>query len=583
MPSQSSTRMKPAQSNRVSTMRAFMLVVFGLFIAATAGAQPVAPAIFTDPPAGVVPPARMTALRIPTHGVQVNAIIYQAAGPGPHPTLVLCHGLPGNEKSYDLAQAVRRAGWNSVTFNYRGSWGSPGSFRFSQNLEDAEAVLAYLRDPANAKLLGVDTSRMVIAGHSMGGWVAMHTASHDRGLVGLITISAADVAKQGEWPRDKLVEFMAGCMGPLAGVTPESMGDDAHALGKGMRFENEAAGLTSIPFLALTADDGLAPDTDSLVSAIEARGGHKVTAMHVATDHSWSDHRIALQDIVLRWLAARTSPEQTTAASFEVIPNIEYCTGGGSPLLMDILIPAQHSRTRTPAVLWIHGGSWLAGDKNAHVNAEWLAKAGFVTATLSYRLSDAAPFPAAVEDCKCAIRFLRANASKYGIDPDSIGVAGSSAGGHLAELLATADGSAGLEGNGGWQGVSSKVQAAVSYFGPSDLTAQFPSDTVPVIVKFLRGTRDEKPDLYRKASPILYVAKGDPPLLLVHGEKDEGVPFDQSVRMADVYRRIGLPVDLIALKNAGHDFEHVGSDPISPSVEVVHQKTVDFFRSHLAP
>src|SRR4029453_19095140 len=140
MHSQSSTRMTPAASNRStdgwsekgdSTMRASMLVALGLMIAATAGAQPVSPAIFTDPPVGVVPPARMTVLRIPTHGVQVNGIIYQAAGPGPHPTLVICHGLPGNEKNLDLAQAARRAGWNSVTFNYRGSWGSPGSFRFS--------------------------------------------------------------------------------------------------------------------------------------------------------------------------------------------------------------------------------------------------------------------------------------------------------------------------------------------------------------------------------------------------------------------------------------------------------------------
>jgi dipeptidyl aminopeptidase/acylaminoacyl peptidase len=149
-----------------------MLAAFGLLIAATAGAQPVSPAIFTDPPAGVVPPARMTVLRIPTHGVQINGIIYQAAGPGPHPTLVICHGLPGNEKNLDLAQAARRAGWNSVAFNYRGSWGSPGSFRFlrtSKTPKRSWHISAIRRTPA---LLGVDTSRIVIAGHSMGGWVA---------------------------------------------------------------------------------------------------------------------------------------------------------------------------------------------------------------------------------------------------------------------------------------------------------------------------------------------------------------------------------------------------------------------------
>src|SRR3984957_9664900 len=131
-----------------------------------AAAQSVPPAIFTDPPADKAHPAAMTVIRIPTHGVLINGVVYQPTGAGPHPTIVICHGLPGNEKNLDLAQALRRAGWNAVTFNYRGSWCSPGKFRFTQNLEDASAVLAYLRDPANATKLGVDTKRMVLAGHS---------------------------------------------------------------------------------------------------------------------------------------------------------------------------------------------------------------------------------------------------------------------------------------------------------------------------------------------------------------------------------------------------------------------------------
>lgn len=280
-------------------------------------------------------------------------------------------------------------------------------------------------------------------------------------------------------------------------------------------------------------------------------------------------------------ILAAQSAAHTAEPRWTVISDIRYCTGGGRPLLMDILIPAHRIRAPTPAVLWIHGGGWEAGDKNAHINAEFLANAGFVAATLSYRLSSTAPFPAAVEDCKCAIRFLRANAQTYGIDPERIGAAGSSAGGHLAELLATADRRAGLEGDGGWQEVSSHVQAAASYFGPSDLMAQFPSDTVPVIVKFLQGSRKEKPDSYREASPIFYVSKGDAPLLLVHGEKDADVPFDQSVRLAGAYRRLGLKVEFIAVKNAGHDFQHVGNDPIEPSVEEVHEKTIEFFRRYL--
>jgi uncharacterized protein len=286
-----------------SHMRSFLLIVLTILSAGATYAQAVPPAIFIDPPADTAHPAQMTALQIPTHGVRINSLVYQPSGEGPHPTLVICNGLPGNEKNLDLAQAVRRAGWNVVTFNYRGSWGSPGVFRFSQNLEDAAAVLAYLRDPANVKRLGIDTQRIAIAGHSMGGWVAVHVASRDRALIGAIIISAADLGKQSKLSRDRLVALMSDTVGPLTGVTPDSMADEVARLNKTFEFENAAAGLTEIPLLALTADDGLAPDTDALVRAIQAQGGHELTTVHVATDHCWSDHRIALESIILTWLA----------------------------------------------------------------------------------------------------------------------------------------------------------------------------------------------------------------------------------------------------------------------------------------
>jgi acetyl esterase/lipase len=272
---------------------------------------------------------------------------------------------------------------------------------------------------------------------------------------------------------------------------------------------------------------------------------------------------------------------QAPAAGFTTVSDVQYCTGGGKPLLMDLFIPQHPLATPTPAVLWIHGGGWERGDKSGNAMAQLLAGRGFVTASLTYRLSGEAPFPAAIEDCKCAVRFLRANASRYGINPERIGVAGSSAGGHLAELVATAGPGAGLEGDGGWANVSSRVQAAASYYGPSDLTREFPADTVPVIVKFLHGSEKEEPELYRKASPVFYVAKADPPLLLIHGLSDEGVPFDQSVRMRAAYRHAGLVVKFIQVKNAGHNFEHVGDAPMSPSIDAIHQRTVDFFRHFL--
>jgi len=266
-------------------------------------AQTVPASIFTDPPADAAHPAGMTVLHIPSHGVLINGLLYRPSGAGPHPTLVICHGLPGNEKNLDLAQAVRRAGWNAVTFNYRGSWGSPGVFRFAQNPADADAVLAYLRDPANAARLGVDTKRIAIAGHSMGGWVTARTAAHDHGLIGAILISAADMGHMGGASRDKVVAMMADDMESLAGVTSDSMAEEVIANAKAFSLDNAVAGLTQTPLLVLSADDGLAPGTDKLVQAIAAGGGKQVTAIHAATDHSWSDHRIFLESTIINWLA----------------------------------------------------------------------------------------------------------------------------------------------------------------------------------------------------------------------------------------------------------------------------------------
>jgi uncharacterized protein len=274
-----------------------------VFSASTAMAQSVPAAIFTDPQADAAHPAAMTVLHIPSHGELINGVDYSPSGVGPHPTLVICHGLPGNEKNLDLAQAVRRAGWNAVTFNYRGSWGSPGNFRFAQNLEDADAVLAYLRDPGNAAKLGIDAKRIAIAGHSMGGWVTALTAAHDHALMGAILISAADMGAEGTADRKDVVALMADNKETLAGVTAESMADEVIANSKVFGFSHAVAGLVPVPLLVLTANDGLAPTADRLVKAIQDSGGQKVTAMHAATDHSWSDHRIFLEATVINWLA----------------------------------------------------------------------------------------------------------------------------------------------------------------------------------------------------------------------------------------------------------------------------------------
>jgi pimeloyl-ACP methyl ester carboxylesterase len=273
--------------------------------AAPLAAQQV-PAVFSDPPHDAKHPARMEVLHIPSGSVKINGVAYLAVGAGVHPTLVLAHGLPGNEKNLDLAQAVRRAGWNAITFNYRGSWGSPGSFRFAQNFDDMTAVLAFLRDPSNAQKYGIDTTRMVIAGHSMGGMIVVHTAARDHRLKGAILISAANMARMSGMPRDSVVKSMADDMESLAGVTAQQMADELIANAKAWDFNRAAQGLSSVPLLVLTSDDGLAPSNDTLVKLVRAAGNKRVTTEHVATDHSWSDRRIALETAVIRWLQTFT-------------------------------------------------------------------------------------------------------------------------------------------------------------------------------------------------------------------------------------------------------------------------------------
>ncbi|MFC0590885.1 alpha/beta hydrolase family protein [Novosphingobium aquiterrae] len=289
---------------------ALTVIAIGLAAPLAAKPLPLPPAIYTDPVHDKANPARMETLHVPSGGVTINGIAYLAAGKGPHPTLVICHGWPGNEKNLDLAQAVRRAGWNAVTFNYRGSWGSPGSFRFAQNPDDAQAVIALLRDPANAAKLGIDPARIAIIGHSMGGWVSATVGARDHRLLGAGLISAGNMGILKGLPRDALVKESASNAETLADTSPERMADELISAPDWFDFRNGAAALADRPFLALTSDDGLAGHTDDLVKAIRARGGRRVTAYHAPTDHGWSDRRIDLEGHVIRWLATLTPPRK---------------------------------------------------------------------------------------------------------------------------------------------------------------------------------------------------------------------------------------------------------------------------------
>jgi acetyl esterase/lipase len=231
-----------------------------------------------------------------------------------------------------------------------------------------------------------------------------------------------------------------------------------------------------------------------------------------------------------------------------------------------------------PAIIWIHGGGWRSGNKSTN-KIKLLAEHGFFGVSIDYRLSGEASFPAAVEDSKCAVRWLRAHAQEYNINPDRVGVWGGSAGGHLSLMVATADG---FESDNGWPAYSSKVQAACSYWGPSDLVAigvAFDRGLIQnsAAIEFIGGTYSEMSQVYWLASPLYHVSADDPPLLLVHGELDPVVPHSQSVVIYEAYRDTDLEVTLVTVSGAGHGLKQMTDSLISPSTAEVEQMVLDFF------
>ncbi|WBO21527.1 alpha/beta hydrolase family protein [Sphingomonas abietis] len=281
-------------------MRFILLAAIAL--TAPVGAQTLPAALATDPPRDAAHPARLEQVRYATGGVQVAARLFVAAGAGIHPTVLLLHGFPGTELNLDLARVLQRAGWNVLAIHYRGVWGAPGQFSFSHTVEDAHAAIAWLRSPA-AAAYGVDPTRIVALGHSMGGFDTLMLGD-DKALAGYVLISAADMAKSAEadsWTADKRADFADEASYTNASV--EALTADAAAHGAAWNWTERAAQLAGRPVLVLTSDDGLAPLGEAAARSIVAAGGPKPTVVHMTTDHSYNDHRVALAATVAQWLA----------------------------------------------------------------------------------------------------------------------------------------------------------------------------------------------------------------------------------------------------------------------------------------
>jgi acetyl esterase/lipase len=260
--------------------------------------------------------------------------------------------------------------------------------------------------------------------------------------------------------------------------------------------------------------------------------------------------------------------------------DVTYCTLDGVELKMDIYRP-QGSAAPTPALLYVHGGGWTGGDKRSGEGIrdipELLAR-GYLVAAVNYRLAPRYKFPAMIEDVKCAVRFLRANAERFSINPEKIGAWGGSAGGHLVALLGTADATAGWD-VGQYLEQSSRVQAVVDMYGPTDLTVLFEGAN-PRLMEQVFGTSDRNSETLQKASPVNWVSSDDPPFLILHGERDPLVPVSQSQIFYEKLRAAGVPATFVIVKNAGHGFAPLGG-PISPSRQELTKMIGDFFDQYL--
>jgi pimeloyl-ACP methyl ester carboxylesterase len=281
-----------------------MAVAAMIGIATPAVAAPVRNAAVSDAPRDAAFPAHNQQLLIPSHGVGMNALLFVASGKGPHPTVILMHGLPGNERNLDLAQAIRRAGWDCLTFTYRGAWGSPGDFSISHAMEDAVAALDFARSPAGAGF-GIDPQHIVLAGHSMGGATAAMTASSTSGLDGLILIDAWNIAggtSKGAITRSELVRGFDDFGNSLHGASPESVADETVSRGSQWDLVKAGGRMHGLRVLTVNARYGIGERTRPVTAAMRSSGAD-VTAIEMDTDHSFSDHRIALSTAIVNWLS----------------------------------------------------------------------------------------------------------------------------------------------------------------------------------------------------------------------------------------------------------------------------------------
>ena len=278
--------------------------------------------------------------------------------------------------------------------------------------------------------------------------------------------------------------------------------------------------------------------------------------------------------LLLALMLAPTALAQTRPAPPRQIPpprlpegtqafrDLPYIDGGSKAQRLDLYLPAKTDQA-LPLIIWIHGGGWKGGNKTQCPALPLLAQ-GYAVASVEYRLSQEAIFPAQIHDCKAAVRFLRANAKKYHLDPERFGAWGSSAGGHLVALLGTSSGVKELEGTVGNLEQSSKVQCVCDWFGPANFTT-IAAQSGPEIKmrhdtpdspesKLIGGPLPDHPEKAKAVSPVTYVSKDAPPFLIMHGDKDPLIPLAQSQELDAALQKAGVDTTLFVVQGGGHGF-----------------------------
>lgn len=280
------------------------IACLALMIAPPVLADPIPASVLADPPKDAAHPAKMAAIQIKSHGEAMNAVFYLAAGAGPHPTVLLLHGLPGNEQNLDLAQAMRREGWNVLTLHYRGSWGSAGRFSLQNSIEDAHAALAWLRDPNTVETYNLQPGKIVVMGHSMGGYISARMAQDGEAVMGVGLLAAWDIGASAPFIEKMDAKARAAeyddLPGRLVGAGPDSIAREVIAH-KDWTFAAAGPGLARVPTLIVTAHDGGQAPALKLGQQLQGLGAQP-TLLDLDTDHPFSDARIALEAAVVRWL-----------------------------------------------------------------------------------------------------------------------------------------------------------------------------------------------------------------------------------------------------------------------------------------